>query len=363
MLINEACEDGKVVLIASPQRCYIDVAAKFCRSPKELDDIIASPYNKQLMESIITSNHWAATEFDWWLFGVSGYSRACEAQLIRKRHASYLISSGRHTGKRNYEITLPKSITDLLDENIIDDPIYGQSLLNYLNLTEHVYNWLLSKGVAPEDARYLKPQATSFKAIVGMNTHSLADWFKIRMCKRAQHEIRDMATKMYNICKSVQPDVFEHLGPTCKVLGYCPEQEGCGAAPSLNDMRIVYQKYGRSKPKEPVVNKTPTLVELLRSKKIESVLPESKTEESVNKIKNNIKNAIMNDEKYLDIVSANQDKIEHKPLEVVFLDEPEEKAEKVSKPKKRRKKKEESKESEEPKPKKRTKRGTKSNVE
>jgi thymidylate synthase (FAD) len=71
----------------------------------------------------------------------------------------------------------------------------------------------------------LKPQATEFKAIIGMNAHALLDWFSIRCCKRAQDEIRDLANKMLKLCKAAAPDLFINAGPNCKVLGYCPENE------------------------------------------------------------------------------------------------------------------------------------------
>ena len=30
---------------------------------------------------------------------------------------------------------------------------------------------------------------------------------------------------MLSLCKQVSPDVFEDAGPSCKVLGYCPENK------------------------------------------------------------------------------------------------------------------------------------------
>ncbi len=71
--------------------------------------------------------------------------------------------------------------------------------------------------------RYLKPEATEFKGIIGMNAHALRDWFKIRCCRNAQAEIRDMAMKMLKLCKEAAPDLFEGAGPSCVELGYCPE--------------------------------------------------------------------------------------------------------------------------------------------
>ena len=56
-----------------------------------------------------------------------------------------------------------------------------------------------------------------------MNAHGLMDWFKIRMCNNAQTEIRDLATKAYNLANGVAPDLFAGAGASCKALGYCPE--------------------------------------------------------------------------------------------------------------------------------------------
>ena len=86
--------DGTVVLLAGGGKVYTDVAARFTRSERGLDEIIASPYNADLVRSIIEKGHLAATEFDYFLFGVEGYSRVTETQLVRKRLASYLIKSG-----------------------------------------------------------------------------------------------------------------------------------------------------------------------------------------------------------------------------------------------------------------------------
>lgn len=64
--------DGNVVLIAGGGRVYTDVAARFTRTEKGLSEIIASPYNAALVRSIVDKGHLAATEFDYFLFGVEG---------------------------------------------------------------------------------------------------------------------------------------------------------------------------------------------------------------------------------------------------------------------------------------------------
>ena len=70
------------------------------------------------------------------------------------------------------------------------------------------------------------------------------------MCNRAQTEIRDLATKIYKLCVEASPDLFIDCGPSCKVLGYCPEGEQCeqckGKIPTkkeaLQILKLGYEK-------------------------------------------------------------------------------------------------------------------------
>ncbi|MEG1524829.1 MAG: FAD-dependent thymidylate synthase [Clostridia bacterium] len=220
--------DGKVVLIAGGGKVYTDIAARFTRTEKGLEEILASPYNAELVRSIVDKGHLAATEFDYFLFGVEGYSRVTEVQLVRKRLANYLIKSGRvdKHGKRSFDVVLPKSILAHSSECTLPDGRKIQlSASDLLQLTEQWYNAGVDAGYKEEELRYLKPQATEFKALIGMNAHALLDWFKIRCCMNAQEEIRDLACKMLRLCKEAAPALFQDAGPNCVQLGYCPEND------------------------------------------------------------------------------------------------------------------------------------------
>lgn len=220
--------EGTVVLIAGGGRVYTDIAARFTRSERGLAQILASPYNEKLVRTIVDKGHLAATEFDYFLFGVEGYSRVTEVQLVRKRMASYLIKSGRvdKHGKRAFDVVVPDGVLEHGARCTLPD---GTALTltgaDLLRLTEQWYESGVESGLPEEDLRYLKPQATEFKAIIGMNAHALLDWFKIRCCKNAQAEIRDMAWKMLRLCKEAAPDLFRDAGPSCVALGYCPEND------------------------------------------------------------------------------------------------------------------------------------------
>lgn len=243
--------DGKVVLIAGGDKVYTDIASRFVGSERGLDDILASPYDKRIVENILSSGHLAATEFDYFLFGIEGYSRVTEVQLVRKRLASYLIKSGRPDkgGKRSFDVVLPYSTRNVetfvpLHEGDIyikkegehfPIELFNSDAYNHLYMkvdcfsllewTEQWYDAGVKAGFKEEELRYLKPQATEFKAILGLNCHALIDWFKIRCCKNAQTEIRDLANKMLRLCKQASPDLFREAGASCVALGYCPENK------------------------------------------------------------------------------------------------------------------------------------------
>ena len=209
MLDEKYTGNGKVVLLAGGGKIYTDIAARFVRSERSLEEIVASPYSRQIVRNILESGHRAALEFDFFLFGVEGYSRVTETQLVRKRLASYLIKSGRAElgGKRRFSVVYTARLT-------------GRDLAD---LTRQWYDAGLEAGLPEEDLRYLKPQATEFKAIIGMNAHALLDWFSIRCCRNAQHEIRHLAWQMLSLCRKAAPDLFQGAGPSCVHLGYCPE--------------------------------------------------------------------------------------------------------------------------------------------
>ena len=244
---KEYVGNGRVELIAGGGKIYTDIAARFVSSERSLDEIIASPYSRKLVRRIIESGHEAAVEFDFFIFGVEGYARVTEVQLVRKRLASYMIKSGRRDkgGKRTFDVIVPESIEKfrsvqplpvsslrLKDGRLLKDLLPDEQEVLFscnsdfiLQLIEGWYNTGVDNDIPEEELRYLKPQATEFKAIIGMNAHALRDWFRIRCCKNAQEEIRDMAMKMLRLCKETAPDLFEDAGPNCVRLGYCPENE------------------------------------------------------------------------------------------------------------------------------------------
>lgn len=229
MKINNV-KNGEVVLIAGGGKIFTDMAAKFVRTEKDIKEIISSDYDAQLVNNILSSGHMAVTEFDYFLFGVQGFARVTETQLVRKRLASYCFKSGRLelNGKREGVYVIPEELNNFRARlTVSSGPLAGAPFSitteEILELVDSFYNIGVESGIKEENMRYIKPQATEFKGIIGMNAHALMDWFKIRCCKNAQTEIRDMAFKMLKLCKQAAPDLFRNAGPNCISTGFCTE--------------------------------------------------------------------------------------------------------------------------------------------
>ena len=102
--------------------------------------------------------------------------------------------------------------------------------------TEHdmldcMHEWQRKLGTGEggnEDARFVLPGACETRMMVTMNVRELRHFFSLRMCSRAQWEIRALATEMHRLCMEVAPALFENAGPGC-LRGACPEGEKtCG---------------------------------------------------------------------------------------------------------------------------------------
>ena len=52
MLEEKYTGNGKVLLLAGGGKIYTDLAARFVRSERELEDIAASPYSRQIVRNI-----------------------------------------------------------------------------------------------------------------------------------------------------------------------------------------------------------------------------------------------------------------------------------------------------------------------
>ena len=226
----------KVILLRhtlSPEET-IALSAKLCYSKSTIEDLkekISQKDQSAFIEKLMGMGHESVLEHVTFSFGVEGVSRVLLAQLTRHRIASFSVQSQRYVSYENgFGFIMPDSIAALGEEAV-------QQYQKQMDTIESWYvDWQkkLGKGEkSNEDARFVLPNACETRLVVTMNVRELRHFFSLRMCNRAQWEIRKMAEEMFRICFNTAPALFMDAGPAC-IRGKCPEGEKtCGMAALL----------------------------------------------------------------------------------------------------------------------------------
>ena len=216
----------------------IALAAKLCYSKSTISDLkekISQKDQSEFIKKLMDMGHESVLEHVSFTFGVEGVSRVLLAQLTRHRIASFSVQSQRYVSYENgFGYIIPESIIALGEEAV-------NKFSEQMNTLEKWYtDWqkLLGKGEkSNEDARFVLPNACETRIILTMNVRELRHFFSLRMCSRAQWEIRKMAEEMFRLCFETAPALFMNAGPAC-LRGKCPEGEkSCGQAVSIREER------------------------------------------------------------------------------------------------------------------------------
>ena len=93
--------------------------------------------------------------------------------------------------------------------------------------SQEAYAQLIALGVPKEDARFILPHGHSTRLVVTMNARELHHFFGLRLCRRAQWEIHELARQMLTLCREKAPVLFAKAGPRC-IFGHCEEARSCG---------------------------------------------------------------------------------------------------------------------------------------
>ena len=212
----------KEVIYAAARQCYSKLGAGeiFYESTK-----VPSKKLKDFIEHLMARGHESPLEHVSFTFAIDGVSRVCTHQLVRHRIASYSQQSQRYVSMENFKFVTPPMILKNKEAN----KKFVQTVNDLLKQCEELKKILekdtsLNREKINEDVRFLLPGACDTKIVVTMNCRELLHFFAERTCLRAQWEIRELAGKMYSLCKNTLPEVFIFGGPKCKIHKYCPEK-------------------------------------------------------------------------------------------------------------------------------------------
>lgn len=104
--------------------------------------------------------------------------------------------------------------------------------------SREVCDELMSLGMYGYDRVYMFLSGMTVPIMTTMNANELLTFCKLRTCNRAQWEIKRYADELLMKLRARCPELFSQFGPSCYVLGYCPEgRMTCG------DMQNVVEHY------------------------------------------------------------------------------------------------------------------------
>ena len=183
----------------------------------------------RIVKSCMASGHMSVMEHISFTFHVRGISRACLAQLSRHRHISLSVRSQRYCREDDFDYVNPCPTGT--EESFAVYEAVADANRNYKDL--------IDAGLKPEDARAVLPNACCTELYLTANARALIEMSHLRLCSRAQREIRELFSLMRDLLRGFCPEVAERMVPSCEVrdeVSFCPERESCGRHPRLVDL-------------------------------------------------------------------------------------------------------------------------------
>lgn len=193
---------------------------------EEVDNI---PPDKKLklIDGCIKSNHQSILEHSQFTFAIEGVSRALTHQLVRHRHCSFSQQSQRYVNlEGTFDYVIPKALQD-------EGDLQGY-FTECMQQAYESYTELINKGVKPEDARAVLPNACCTNMVVTLNLRSLIHLCNERLCTRAQLEIRQLVQLMAKEVLKENEWLKSYFVPKCIPLKGCSEHKSCGYYEALS---------------------------------------------------------------------------------------------------------------------------------
>ena len=230
--------DNKPVvhLISKPENMLKTVytACRTCYSADTPFNIYNSTDDEEkmlkLIERVISSGHYSTIEHIQVTFAISNVSRACTHQLVRHRHMSFSQKSQRYVKEKGqFDYLIPPTI----DRN----PVLKEKFINFMGDISKLYCEFTEAGIPAEDARAVLPNAASTSVVASLNLREMIHIANLRLCTRAQYEIRKMVQAMCEELTKEEPWLKPYLVPKCERYGFCDEDKSCGRKPKLEEVK------------------------------------------------------------------------------------------------------------------------------
>jgi len=224
-----------VKLISKPDNMLktIYTACRTCYSADSPQNIYDGAEDEEkmlkLIERIISSGHYSTIEHIQVSFAISNVSRSCTHQLVRHRHMSFSQKSQRYVKEKGqFDYLIPHTIEK--NEEL------KQKFENFMKEISDKYQEFVEAGIPAEDARAVLPNACATSLVASLNLRELIHIANLRLCTRAQYEIRTMVKMMCDELIKEEPWLKPYLVPKCEKNGFCDEDKSCGRMPKFEEL-------------------------------------------------------------------------------------------------------------------------------
>lgn len=207
--------DPDRLVAAAARLCYSRVSARTLAEGFLEEDQV-----RTFLGQLRHSGHLSTFEHASFTFAVDGISRVCSHQLVRHRLASYSQQSQRYVTQEKADVVVP--------ESVLGCPEAAEVFRKAVEASDAAYRRLCVLGIPREDARYILPHGAETRLMLTMNARELLHFFRLRLCRRAQWEIRGLARDLLDRVRAVAPGLFAVAGPGCVMDGVCGEERSCG---------------------------------------------------------------------------------------------------------------------------------------
>ncbi len=224
---------AQVRLISKPENMLktIYTACRTCYSadsPLNIYDCESAQNEEKMLKlisKVVSSGHYSTIEHIQISFAINNISRACSHQFVRHRLMSFSQKSQRYVKEKGqFDYLTPDTIENNLE--------LKQKFDDFMSKTSQFYIELTQAGIPAEDARAVLPNAAATSMVASLNLRELIHLANLRLCTRAQKEIRILVRRMCDEVIKEEPWLKDYLVPKCEKSGFCDEDKSCGRMPN-----------------------------------------------------------------------------------------------------------------------------------
>ena len=175
-------------------------AAKMCYGRPEESGDMSIEESIEFLKKIINLGHESVLEHSFFVFEVTGLSRACLQELARHRHISLSVKSTRWALKSHEDIHIPVGIPEDLEN------VYKRYMAQ-----SHAFVNIVREEHGNDVAKYFLPEGFTTNLIMSLNLREFRHMWKVRHSNKALAEFRGLMEGLVNAVSEEVKSLVEYI--------------------------------------------------------------------------------------------------------------------------------------------------------